>query len=281
MERETFIRMIQTLNNNGVSLQLMSKYYGIGENELLELMKTPVKSTRGRKLSFDHISLNDLRTIFISAIDGETEKEISKKVNCSFYLIQKILTKPILEKEETDLTVISPLTRGEICYYTFPKVGGHIQYGSRPCIVISNDMQNNSSEVVLVAPVTSSASKKNIPVHVRIKEGNEIMGTVLCEQIFSVHKKKLRRLYKKIDHQTMDSINQALQLEFSIDGEEVRLENKKLQEQLTKYKLIILKLQQLRALEQQARALNGEVNLLIDKLDIEDEDVLLSKIKMK
>lgn len=79
----------------------------------------------------------------------------------------------------------------------------------------------------------------------------------------------------------MDSINQSLQLELSIDARKIYKENEKLQEQLTKYKLIILKLQQLRALEQQARALNGEVNLLIDQLDIEDEDVLLSKIKMK
>ena len=281
MEQDTFIRMIQTLNNNGISLNLMSKYYGIDEEELLKLFKKPVKITRGRKLTLDRVSLSDLRTIFISAIDGETEKEISKKVKCSTYLIQKILTKPILEKEDTDLTVISPLTRGEICYYTFPKIGGHIQYGTRPCIVVSNDMQNNSSEVVLVVPITSSNSKKNIPVHVRIKDGNEVSGIVLCEQIISVQKYKLRRLYKKIDNQTMDSINQSLQLELSIDDGKIYKENEKLQEQLMKYKLIILKLQQLRALEQQARALNGEVNLLLEQLDIEDEDVLLSKIKMK
>ena len=74
MEQDTFIRMIQTLNNNGISLNLMSKYYGIDEEELLELMKKPVKITRGRKLTLDRVSLSDLRTIFISAIDGETEK---------------------------------------------------------------------------------------------------------------------------------------------------------------------------------------------------------------
>ena len=39
MEQDTFIRMIQTLNNNGISLNLMSKYYGIDEEELLESMK--------------------------------------------------------------------------------------------------------------------------------------------------------------------------------------------------------------------------------------------------
>ena len=65
--------------------------------------------------------------------------------------------------------------------------------GSRPVLVISNDIVNARSANVTVAPITSQLKHLEMPTHVVIRNLRESSSMVLAEQIMTVDKKKLLR----------------------------------------------------------------------------------------
>lgn len=68
-----------------------------------------------------------------------------------------------------------------------------IQGGSRPVLVISNDIVNARSTNVTVAPITSHLKHLEMPTHVVIRNLRERSSMILAEQIMTVDKKKLIR----------------------------------------------------------------------------------------
>ena len=68
-----------------------------------------------------------------------------------------------------------------------------IQGGSRPVLVISNDIVNARSANVTVAPITSQLKHLEMPTHVVIRNLRERSSMILAEQIMTVDKKKLIR----------------------------------------------------------------------------------------
>ncbi|KAA9007746.1 type II toxin-antitoxin system PemK/MazF family toxin [Paenibacillus spiritus] len=76
-----------------------------------------------------------------------------------------------------------------------PDKDSSVQGGTRPVVVVSNDMGNKYSPLVFVVPVTSSATKKRLPTHVEIKAektGIAKDSTILFEQIITIPKKQLK-----------------------------------------------------------------------------------------
>ena len=61
---------------------------------------------------------------------------------------------------------------------------GHEQAGSRPCVVISNNVFNKNTKMVIVCPITSN--EKEFPTHYLLKNTKKIHGSVLCEHIRSI-----------------------------------------------------------------------------------------------
>ena len=106
--------------------------------------------------------------------------------------------------------------RGDIIYVD---LGQHpnssVQSGMRPCLVVSNDINNKYSTNLCVCPF--SGKLKNNPVHVRVKPQN-VKGyflkesDCLVEQIVTIDKKKV---ISKVGHipeesTTMQLINRAI-----------------------------------------------------------------------
>ena len=78
----------------------------------------------------------------------------------------------IMNKESVALfttTHIKP-RRLDIYWIDLGKGNGSIQGGLRPCVVTTNDMANKFSPVIQVAPITSM-TKKKLPTHVNVKQG--------------------------------------------------------------------------------------------------------------
>lgn len=70
--------------------------------------------------------------------------------------------------------------------------GGSLQSGSRPVVIISNDLANAYSPVITILPMTSKTEKKKLPTHVVIKDcGLKKCSIVLAEQIMSINKNQL------------------------------------------------------------------------------------------
>lgn len=84
--------------------------------------------------------------------------------------------------------VSSYVKRGEIYYADLPEGNGHVQGGTRPVIIISNDVGNKCSPVVIVAPLTTR-EKKPLPTHAKIKAKSDSMA--LLEQQTCIDKSRL------------------------------------------------------------------------------------------
>ena len=87
--------------------------------------------------------------------------------------------------------------RGEIYYIMRGEAVGCEQYGGRPGIIVSNDLNNKHSRTVEVVMLTTR-SKKPLPTHVPINSARR-PSTALCEQITTVAKERLSDYIGKLD----------------------------------------------------------------------------------
>lgn len=74
--------------------------------------------------------------------------------------------------------------RGDIGYVNLNSTKGFEQKGIRPVIVISNDVFNKYSNMIVVLPITSNV--KEFPTHYLLEDTKKIQGSVLCEHVRSI-----------------------------------------------------------------------------------------------
>jgi len=100
-----------------------------------------------------------------------------------------------------------------------PDVGGSIQNGYRPVIIIQNDIGNANSTTLIVVPLTSK-QKRNMPTHVYIKSGGGLrkQSVALCEQIMTISKSWLCHYVSTIeDKETIDKLHQAIKVSLGME----------------------------------------------------------------
>lgn len=74
--------------------------------------------------------------------------------------------------------------QGDIVFLDFNPIKGHGQSGFRPAIVISTNVFNQNTKMVIVCPITSN--EKEFPTHYILEDTKNIHGSVLCEHIRSI-----------------------------------------------------------------------------------------------
>ena len=74
--------------------------------------------------------------------------------------------------------------QGDIVYVDLDPTLGHEQKGTRPAIVISNNVFNEHTKMVVLCPITSNT--KDFPTHYILEDSKKIVGAVLCEHIRSM-----------------------------------------------------------------------------------------------
>ncbi len=75
-------------------------------------------------------------------------------------------------------------SQGDIVFVDLNPTKGHEQRGRRPAIVVSNNVFNKNTKMVIVCPITSN--NKAYPTHYLLEDSKKIMGSVLCEHIRSI-----------------------------------------------------------------------------------------------
>ena len=93
-----------------------------------------------------------------------------------------------------------------------PVIGSE-QGGTRPVLIIQNDRGNRFSPTVICAAMTSKLSKHDLPTHVWIaaqESGLERDSLVLCEQIRTLEKRRLRAKAGHVAGLSMARVNGAL-----------------------------------------------------------------------
>lgn len=96
---------------------------------------------------------------------------------------------------------------------------GSEQSGTRPVLVIQNDIGNRFSPTIIVACITSKVIRTDIPTHVRLDKdsyGLSEDSLVLCEQIKTIDKQRLRGKLTHLSPQDEARVNMALRLSLSL-----------------------------------------------------------------
>ena len=100
------------------------------------------------------------------------------------------------------------IKRGEIYWVKLDPTFGKEINKTRPCVVISNDRQNEYSPLIIVVPITSD-SEKIYPFEVVIKLGSG-KGKVLTDQVRSIDKERLGDKIGQINELIMSEISEKM-----------------------------------------------------------------------
>lgn len=112
------------------------------------------------------------------------------------------------------------IKRGDIYYADLNPVVGSEQGGTRPVLVISNDIGNKHSPTVIIAAITSRVrKKKKLPTHLYLEqiEGLPANSIILFEQLRTIDKKRLREHIGMLDSQQILTADNALLISLGLD----------------------------------------------------------------
>lgn len=109
--------------------------------------------------------------------------------------------------------------RGEIYWVDLDPTIGTEMAKTRPCLVISNDIGNQFSERVIVAPVTSGSVSRVYPFEVLIPAGQggvRATSKVALDQIRTVDKQRLGRRIGALPSGLMQAVDQAIRVSLAV-----------------------------------------------------------------
>lgn len=112
------------------------------------------------------------------------------------------------------------VVRGDIFIADLDPVVGSEQGGVRPVLVVQNDRGNRFSPTVICAAMTSKLGKNDMPTHVWIAakdSGLSRDSLVLCEQIRTLEKRRLREKAGRIDGLAMERVNRAVRAALALE----------------------------------------------------------------
>ena len=105
------------------------------------------------------------------------------------------------------------IRRGDIFIADLDPVQGSEQGGVRPVVIVQNDRGNRFSPTVICAAMTSRIGKNDLPTHVWVSakdSGLKSDSLVLCEQIRTLEKRRLRVKAGRIDELVLHRVEAAL-----------------------------------------------------------------------
>lgn len=112
-----------------------------------------------------------------------------------------------------------PIRRGEIYYADLSPVVGSEQGGTRPVLILQNNIGNQYSPTTIVAAITSQIAKAKLPTHVELPPGQaglDKKSVVLLEQIRTIDKSRLMEKVALLQDDTMSKVSQAIEISLGL-----------------------------------------------------------------
>ena len=138
---------------------------------------------------------------------------------CIHTVILEILEKEVTTYFENWSVKNVIIRRGDVYYADLRPVIGSEQGGVRPVLVIQNDRGNRFSPTVICAAMTSRVGKSDLPTHAWVSardSGLKSDSLVLCEQIRTLEKRRLRARAGRIDGMAMARVDASLRCALGI-----------------------------------------------------------------
>jgi mRNA interferase MazF len=110
--------------------------------------------------------------------------------------------------------------RGELYWVDLDPTVGSEMVKTRPCLIVSNDVGNQFSQRVIVAPLTSRGLDRVYPFEVLVSAGEGGLADtskVTLDQIRSVDKRRLGRRIGSLPLETMRAVNRAIRLSLAVE----------------------------------------------------------------
>ena len=113
----------------------------------------------------------------------------------------------------------SEVKKGDIFFADLSPSIGSEQSGTRPVLIVQNDIGNKFSPTVIAAAITSHR-KNDLPTHITIRSdechGLKKDSVVLLEQIRTLDKQRLRFKLGSISPTLIDQVDKALTVSFGL-----------------------------------------------------------------
>lgn len=110
--------------------------------------------------------------------------------------------------------------KGDIFYADLGETLGSEQSGTRPVIIVQNDVGNKYSPTVIIVPLTKKIRRKlNQPTHYWLRPFGKIRydSIILVEQLRVIDKQRLKEKIGVLNSQTMLEIDQKIKVALGID----------------------------------------------------------------
>ena len=112
--------------------------------------------------------------------------------------------------------------RGELYYADLDPVFGHEQGGTRPVLVLQNDVGNYYSPTLIVTAATRQTRKKPAqPTHVVLDDAEGLDPSLfMLEVIRTIDKRRVRNYVGKLTEEQMERIDAALRVSLHLDEDD-------------------------------------------------------------
>ena len=112
--------------------------------------------------------------------------------------------------------------RGELYYADLDPVFGHEQGGTRPVLVLQNDVGNYYSPTLIVTAATRRTFKKPTqPTHVVLDDAEGLAPSLfMLEVIRTIDKRRVRNYVGKLTEEQMERIDAALRVSLHLDEDD-------------------------------------------------------------
>lgn len=113
----------------------------------------------------------------------------------------------------------SQVKRGELYYADLDPAFGSEQGGTRPVLIVQNDVGNYYSSTTIIAALTTNIQHKHVlPTHqlVRARQGLRYDSIILLEQVRVIDKMRLLSCIGKLNPLEMQAVDQKLLISLGI-----------------------------------------------------------------
>jgi mRNA interferase MazF len=112
------------------------------------------------------------------------------------------------------------IKRGEIVLAKLGPVKGSEQGGTRPVLILQNDISNKFSPITIIAPITSRIYEKDFPTNVFISKEDSGLNkdsTLLLNQIRTIDKSRIIKIITSLDEFIMQKVDIAIKISLGIE----------------------------------------------------------------
>ena len=112
------------------------------------------------------------------------------------------------------------IKRGDIVWVRLETVKGSEQGGTRPTIIIQNDISNKYSPTTIIAPLTSKMYVKEYPTNVFLSKADSKLekdSTILLNQLRTIDKSRILKRVASLPSFIMNKLDIALKVSLALN----------------------------------------------------------------